>query len=183
MYQEIVDANFVQTNVVERTAYNIIFHVISFLIDLQPLITSDIECQLEDVICSHINQFFKFLTELMTVSGIKSCPDKGNPFLYKMLQLPPNGKWYISLIKLCQNLETSGVRKVITSMQELFERMGNYNVNLETIIADAKRELQVEYVEYHGKKFSRMIETYVEQSLGGSGEPVDVTTTIIDIIN
>ena len=28
-----------------------------------------------------------------------------------------------------------------------------------------------------------MIEDYVEQSLGGSGEPVDVTTTIIEVIN
>ena len=85
MYQEIVDTNFVQTNVVERTAYNIIFHVISFLIDLQPLITSDIECSLEDVIASHITQFFNFLVQLMTVSGLRSCPDKGNAYIYKML--------------------------------------------------------------------------------------------------
>mgnify|MGYP000128772869 CR=1 FL=1 len=34
MYQEVIDSPSVRGNIVDRTAYNIVFHIVSFLIDL-----------------------------------------------------------------------------------------------------------------------------------------------------
>jgi hypothetical protein len=111
----------------------------------------------------------------MTANGLRSCPDKGNSYLYKMMQLPPNGMFYIALIRLCSNLQSTGVKKVVVSMQELFDRMIAYDEDLVEIVTRAKKELQMEYIEHYGKRFSKIIESYVEGTPGGSGEPVDIS--------
>ena len=178
----------------DSAAYNLMYAVISAVMELQPLIESSryyltSEDTFASLIALHLVQFFKSVKQGLTVYSLRYPVPEGELSVVKELKV--SGSSIIGFLKLAITLEDTGLPKLLHTIAETYSSLGiprneitqivdkTAKPELLSVLKSAQEEILLIYIEFYGKAYSDYLKEYLNTDW--KEEPIDVSEAITNI--
>lgn len=186
---------------VENCSYNLIYLVISTLMEIQPLMDCYYHClgsgaMFVNLVNSHLVQFFHKLEQMICGFSMRFVVDRTCAWMGEMSNVPASGLLLVACFQLEACLVEKGIEKVVKAIHDSYNGEGGHREDLLDLmdrvtrpeIVSTLKHLQEEtiriYAEFSGQSAISLLQPYYAHlETARDQEPTDVSPEIVAFVN